>query len=209
MELQRRIGHGRLSEIFGETTLPQDRFLRTVGFGRAARSAWAGLPDWAKQQTDAYIAGVNAFIATHHGSQLPPEFSLLRFEPEPWTGPDVVVWVKMMAWDLSSNYVFELLRRDLTIKVGPEKMAQLMPPYPRDGLSILVDRENRRGGPGAAQATQLAPSTATGPRTLDPDTPTFSYTTALAAALNSGEPAIRDFLRGAHDRRPRLQQLGR
>ena len=36
MEFQRRIGHGRLSEIFGAATLPQDRFLRTVGFGRAA-----------------------------------------------------------------------------------------------------------------------------------------------------------------------------
>ena len=47
------------------------------------------------------IAGVNAFIATHHGSRLPPEFTLLRFEPEPWTGVDVIVWVKMMAWDLA------------------------------------------------------------------------------------------------------------
>src|SRR5262249_8349347 len=40
MEFQRRIGHGRLSEIFGTATVTQDRFLRTAGFGRAARSAW-------------------------------------------------------------------------------------------------------------------------------------------------------------------------
>ena len=38
MEFQRRIGFGRLSEVFGSVTVPQDRFLRTVGFGRAARS---------------------------------------------------------------------------------------------------------------------------------------------------------------------------
>src|SRR5919202_2990597 len=44
MEFQRRIGHGRLSEVFGATTIPQDRFLRTVGFERAARSAWDHLP---------------------------------------------------------------------------------------------------------------------------------------------------------------------
>ena len=106
------IGHGRLSEIFGAATLPQDRFLRTVGFGRAARSAWDHLPADARQQIDAYVAGVNAFIATHHGAALPPEFTLLRFEPEPFTGPDVLVWVKMMAWDLSANYSFELLRHD-------------------------------------------------------------------------------------------------
>src|SRR5471030_969204 len=60
MELQRRIGHGRLSEVLGEAALPQDRFLRTVGFGRAARAAWTSTPDWAKAQIDAYIAGINA-----------------------------------------------------------------------------------------------------------------------------------------------------
>jgi len=137
MEFQRRIGHGRLSEVLGTATLPQDRFLRTVGFGRAARSAWASMPEWAKQQVNAYVSGVNAFITTHHGSALPPEFTLLRFEPEPWTGEDVVVWVKMMAWDLSGNYSFELLRHDLLVAVGAERMNQLMPPYAADGLSIL------------------------------------------------------------------------
>src|SRR5437660_5091302 len=55
MEFQRRIGHGRLSEIFGPATIPQDRFLRTVGFGRAARAAWDRLPQTAKADIDAYI----------------------------------------------------------------------------------------------------------------------------------------------------------
>ena len=34
-------------------------------------------------QMNAYVAGVNAFIETHHGSQLPLEFTVLRFEPGP------------------------------------------------------------------------------------------------------------------------------
>ena len=125
MEFQRRIGYGRLCEIFGAAALPQDRFLRTVGFGRAAKAAWDRTPEWAKQQVNAYVAGVNAFIASHHGAGLPPEFTMLRFEPEPWTGVDVVVWVKMMAWDLSGNYSFELLRRDLVKAVGEERMRGL------------------------------------------------------------------------------------
>lgn len=136
MEFQRRIGFGRLSEMFGSAALPQDRFLRTVGFGRAARSAWDRAPDWVKLQVNAYCAGVNAFLDTHHGAQLPPEFTLLRLEPEPWTGPDVLAWVKMMAWDLSANYSFELLRNDMVRAVGVERMNQLMPPYPLRGLSI-------------------------------------------------------------------------
>jgi penicillin amidase len=86
MEFQRRVGMGRLSEILGPPTINVDRFLRTLGTGRAARSAWASLAPQSKDQINAYVAGVNAFISTHHGSALPPEFTLLRFEPEPFTG---------------------------------------------------------------------------------------------------------------------------
>src|SRR5437762_5592227 len=70
MEFQRRIGFGRLSEVFGPATVPQDRFLRTVGFGRAARSAWARLPQAAKADVNAYLAGVNASLALR--TPLPP-----------------------------------------------------------------------------------------------------------------------------------------
>ena len=179
MEFQRRIGHGRLSEVLGAAALPQDRFLRTVGFGRAARAAWGSMPDWAKQQVNAYVAGVNAFIATHHGAGLPPEFTLLRFEPEPWSGVDVVVWVKMMAWDLSANYSFELLRHDLIAAVGEERMNQLMPPYASDGLSILTGT----GGSDSPDSTYLA----------RPSYQTSSWSRAFASAV-SGDPVVRDFL---------------
>ena len=126
MEFQRRIGHGRLSEIFGAATLPQDRFLRTVGFGRAARAAWdVDCRTGRRQQINAYVAGVNAFIATHHGAALPPEFTLLRFEPEPWTGADVLVWVKMMAWDLSAQLLVRAAApRSRRAAVGAERMAR-------------------------------------------------------------------------------------
>src|SRR5882757_166913 len=181
MEFQRRIGHGRLSEVLGGATLPQDRFLRTVGFGRAAKAAWASTPDWARQQVNAYVAGVNAFISTHHGAGLPPEFSLLRFEPEPWTAEDVVVWVKMMAWDLSGNYSFELLRRDLIATVGAERMAQLMPPYAADGLSILGGSSETGH---TTDQTHLAHQTS-------------SWLRAFVSAVSPGDPSVRDFLTGA------------
>src|SRR3954470_16903885 len=67
MEFQRRVGHGRLSEVLGAAAVPTDRFLRTLGTGRAARSAWEGLPASTQAEVNAYIAGVNAFIITHHG----------------------------------------------------------------------------------------------------------------------------------------------
>jgi penicillin amidase len=219
MEFQRRVGHGRLSEIFGRATIPQDRFLRTIGFGRAARAAWAAAtPDWAKQQINAYVAGVNAFVATHHGSALPPEFTLLRFEPEPWSGPDVLVWVKMMAWDLSANYTFELLRQDLVRAVGVERMAALMPPYPVNGLSIMEAAEaNESGEPGGTGSARGAGRT-DGAFLLQPPDPTRltdlthppypsdpaheahppqSMSAAFTNALSQGLPAVSDLLLGA------------
>jgi penicillin amidase len=199
MEFQRRIGHGRLSEIFGAATIPQDRFLRTVGFGRAARAAWAATSPWAQEQVNAYVAGVNAFIATHHGAQLPPEFSLLRFEPEPWSGPDVIVWVKMMAWDLSANYSFELLRHDLTRTVGAERMAQLLPPYATDGLSIVPEgpggpsEPGGSGGSGGSGGANALSSTYQTYQTYP------TYSASFARALSDGNPQVAALLTAASE----------
>lgn len=210
MEFQRHIGHGRLSEIFGAITIPQDRFLRTVGFGRAAHSAWKHLSHDSKQAIDAYVAGVNEFISTHRGRALPPEFSLLRFEPEPWTGPDVLVWAKMMAWDLSKNYSFELLRHDIVAKLGPQKLAELLPPYPENGLSVLSarDMEWLKRSPSTPEATDRRPlssnlpSFASSACSASPVCSAFSASSASSAiwagaftsALDAGLPAVRDFL---------------
>jgi penicillin amidase len=138
MEFQRRVGMGRLSEVLGPATVNTDRFLRTLGTNRAAVSAWESLAPDTKTQLNAYVAGVNAFIATHHGGQLPLEFTLLRFEPEPWTGADVIAWVKMMAWDLSKNYTLELLLPRVEKHVGKERAKDLFPGYPGAGLKILA-----------------------------------------------------------------------
>jgi penicillin amidase len=192
MEFQRRIGHGRLSEIFGAVALPQDRFLRTVGFGRAAHTAWAHLPDKARSEIEAYVAGVNAFIDTHRGRGLPPEFTLLRFAPEPFTGADVLAWVKMMAWDLSANYSVEMMRHDIEARVGHDRAAELLPPYPEQGLSIV-------GGIGEAISTPAA-APASASRTTAPARPAAtaisSWASALASSLASGDRAVTGLLLG-------------
>jgi penicillin amidase len=188
MEFQRRIGFGRLSEIFGSATVPQDGFLRTVGFGRAAKAAWERMPEWAREQVNAYTAGVNAFISSHHGAALPPEFSLLRFEPEPFTGADVTVWVKMMAWDLSANYSFELLRDDLTRAVGEQRMNQLMPAYAVNGLSITGEQN-----PGADESNGSSRSIGSRETVRSGDGQSAA---AFVRALSQGDVAVADLLLG-------------
>lgn len=191
MEFQRRIGHGRLSEIFGGATVSQDRFLRTVGFGRAARAAWDHTPAWAQERVNAYVAGVNAFIASHRGARLPLEFSALRFEPEPWSEVDVMVWVKMMAWDLSGNYSLELLRDDLARSVGVERMQQLMPPYAENGLSIV--EELGQCCPSAPRRSEDRRRSAARP-SIARESLSLS---ALGRALSGGHPTVRDLLLGS------------
>ena len=109
MELQRRIGHGRLAEVFGEVALDTDRFVRVMGFARVARRELDLLSDEARAAVDAYVRGVNAFLE-HNRGRLPVEFALLRLAPEPWRPVDVLVWGKMMAQNLSRGWVGALLR---------------------------------------------------------------------------------------------------
>lgn len=136
MEFQRRVGQGRLSEVLGEAALEEDRFLRTWGFYEAAKSAYARLYPEEKRAVDAYVAGINAYLASR--PPLPLEFRLLGFRPEPWTGPDVLVWAKMMSYDLSANWDRELLRYRLLARgLSPERIAELLPPYPEDAPTIL------------------------------------------------------------------------
>src|SRR5262249_11450488 len=146
---------------------------------------------------NAYTEGVNAFISSHHGSSLPPEFSLLRFEPQPWSGPDVVVWVKMMSWDLSANYSFELLRDDLVRAVGVERMVQLMPPYATDGLSIVPGGAGRPGEPGGAGTGKA--DGADGSRAFERSAKVSaerSLSHSFVSALSQGDPVVADFLLG-------------
>jgi len=145
MEIQRRVEQGRLSQLFGPSLVSQDHFLRTLGAYRAAQSAWDSLPAAPKQVIDAYIGGINAFIATHNGSQLPPEYKIIGLSPEPWSGPDVLAWIKMVAFNLDGiSFSTETLANDLFKALGPEKSHQLMPAYPDDSPDIVQMRNSNQ-----------------------------------------------------------------
>ena len=88
LEMNRRIGAGRLSEVIGPGGLETDRFMRTLGVRRAAQANHANLDADARATLDAYAAGVNAFLATR--PVLPPEFLFFRVQPEPWSALDSI-----------------------------------------------------------------------------------------------------------------------
>jgi penicillin amidase len=139
MEMNRRIGAGRLSEILGEKTIATDKFLRTLSVYHFAERTVANLDPGAKAALDAYAAGVNAYIAGHDGP-LPPEFIILGVEPAPWKPADSLVWAKMMAWDLGANWRKEIMRYQMVqAGLNARQLTELFPPYPGDAPITLPD----------------------------------------------------------------------
>lgn len=142
MEFQRRVGSGRLSEVIGTATLGTDRFIRTLGVRQAAESAVAAFSPETRALVDAYVAGINAYLAQRRGA-LPVEFLLLGFQPEPFEAVDVAVWAKMMAWDLGDNWGDELLRARLVAQLAPDDagrmIAELWPDMDDAGTVVVPD----------------------------------------------------------------------
>ena len=135
MELTRRAGQGRLSEVFGEPTFTTDVFLRTLDlYGHAERAQATLSPDITKS-LEAYARGVNAFIGRKTGllePRLPPEFLLLRHEAEPWRVADSLVTAKMMAQNLSTNLNHEMMR--LALAAEGFTSAEIEDLLPREGI---------------------------------------------------------------------------
>ena len=131
LELQRRTGQARLSEIVGESGIETDRFLRTLGLYRVAERNFERLAPDVKAVYEAYAAGVNAWLETRSGL-LPLEFQLLGHEPEPWRPADSLVWLKLMAWDLGDNFRDELLRARLADRIDREQLQDLWAQHPDD-----------------------------------------------------------------------------
>ena len=62
MELQRRLGQGRLSEFVGHLALPTDKMMRTLGFYDKTLKDIDSLDTEAYEALESYVKGVNAYI---------------------------------------------------------------------------------------------------------------------------------------------------
>ncbi|MBM4422393.1 MAG: penicillin acylase family protein [Chloroflexi bacterium] len=155
MDFWRHIGSGRLSEIFGEATLGTDRFIRALGWNRAAAQDEAALDEPTRQALQWYADGVNAYLATNKAPGL--EYTLLRaqgskYEPEKWTVINTLTWVKVMSWDLGGNMDDELDRVALIQLLGVDAALELKPLYP-SGRPIIIPNPAFGFDPSSAMAS--------------------------------------------------------
>ncbi len=173
MEVWRHISAGRLSELFGKSTLDEDRFIRTLGWRQAAKRDLDALSKDARAAVDAYTDGVNAYIEAHRGG-LGLAFVVTAiqsgtgnvggYDLEPWTALDTVAWQKVQSWQLAGNFDSEVFRMLADAKLGdPARTDALFPAY---GADMPV----------------ITPTT----------TAAVNATGAAAPAGDSGRPAITD-----------------
>lgn len=162
MEFQTHAAAGRLSEIMGDkvgTTdfLNIDRYFRRLGMGYAAEKSLLLMEadSATKSMCDAYTAGVNSYIQSLTAGQLPLEYKLLGYSPEPWTNLKTALFIKYMAFDLAgseSDFEFTAARNALS-KIDFETINPLRP----DSLDPIIPKGTLFDPPGI---TVTAPASA-------------------------------------------------
>jgi penicillin G amidase len=163
MEFWRRIGAGRLSELFGRSQLQTDIFLRTLGLARVAQEEYALADAGFREALDAYAAGVNAYILKRPPARLGLEFAVLELtgvsvKIEPWTPVNSLTWAKMMALTLCGNWEDEALVTRLLGSMGTKGLARFFTPYRAEMPFIVSDEENGAAGAPPAAVSGLLPS---------------------------------------------------
>jgi len=138
MDIIRRAGEGRLSEIFGEETIPFDKMFRTVGIYRTARMIEAKMNPEVLNILKAYSEGVNFYISEKR-NEYSFEFDVLNYQPYKWEPIHSLIVNRMMAWELNLSWWTDLAFTELVQKLGEEKVKEVLPDYPENAPTIIPE----------------------------------------------------------------------
>jgi penicillin G amidase len=126
MEGLRRSAAGDLAEILGPAWLQSDQNARRLRTRRIAEAAYISMPAADRAEMAAYARGVNEFIETHR-SRLPLEFSLLKYQPRPWSVVDSVMVTLYMFEFLTTTWQNDVLKGDMLAAGDAAKVNFLFP----------------------------------------------------------------------------------
>ncbi|HYH28216.1 MAG TPA: penicillin acylase family protein, partial [Actinomycetota bacterium] len=129
IEAARRLGLGRISELFGGLTLPLDRFVRALGWNRTAKRLVGGWDSRSMEMSASYNEGIRAWYEMMPA--LPVEYVFLEAEPWVPTGEEASIAdaaaAVFLAWSLSRGWDGDLLRAEVAERLGLEAMRVLFP----------------------------------------------------------------------------------
>jgi penicillin amidase len=131
IDLWRKRGLGRLSASFGAAYVAQDRAARLLLYRGDMAKEWAAYDPDAKAEVEAFVAGVNAYVAeVKAGTKpLPVEFKVTASAPETWAPEDVL---RIRSHALVSNVTSEVARAQVACAAGIEAdrlRRKLEPPH--------------------------------------------------------------------------------
>ena len=218
MEVWRHISAGRLSELFGESQLDTDRFIRTLGW-RRRRGTRSGrrLGGRAGRRWTPMRRASTPGSTTHRGSPgRSPSIGQPATTPEPWTALDTLAWGKVQAWNLGGNLDTEIFRllADAARRPGPHRRAvpraygrtPVITPTGLPGAAEpAADGAGRRRSAGVSRSARARVATIG-------DRGRRSAWRAVAAVARPTAPRARRARRRRRPRRrprDRLQRLGR
>jgi penicillin G amidase len=126
MDGLRRRAAGELAEIVGQAALESDREARRMNLRRIAETQQRSLVPQQRAVLAAFARGVNYFIETHR-NRLPLEFTLLRYDPRPWTASDCLLAGLEMYRTLNNSWRGELLKQKM-LETGERSKVEFLFP---------------------------------------------------------------------------------
>lgn len=150
MELLRRVGQGRLSEIFGAELVATDKFFLSLGIGEHAAATVARSDPNSPTNilAQAYLDGVNRFIER---GPTPVEFLLTGIEKEPFVLEDIHNAVGYMAFSFAMAHKTDPLLTAMREKLGEAYMHDLA--IDSDSSTLWI--KNHRDTAGLGDAPQI------------------------------------------------------
>ncbi|MGH2601191.1 MAG: penicillin acylase family protein, partial [Dehalococcoidia bacterium] len=133
MDRLRRRALGRQAEILGPASVTSDLAHRLVGIPEIAAAEVRLLDDGTREIVEAFAAGINRGIEGF-GAELPVEFGLLGYEPEPFLPGDVIAILRGIWWSLNGR-IDNLVSAEAT-RVLPAalRLAALTPEEPEERI---------------------------------------------------------------------------
>ena len=130
IDLWRRIGTGKLSEVVGPSAIDRDRLARAVAFRGDWEAEWSSYGRGTREIVTAFTDGINAYIKSLGGVR-PLEFRLAGYDPGLWEPKDCVSRVAGLL--MTHNLTSEVKRAGQVQRFGiptVEKFFSLDPPIP-------------------------------------------------------------------------------
>ncbi|OSI22143.1 penicillin acylase family protein [Bradyrhizobium canariense] len=117
IDLWRKRGLGLLAKDFGPAYAEQDKALRLFLYRGDMNAEWAAYGPKGKTYAEAFVAGVNAYVADVRAGKrpLPIEFRIAGTMPDPWTADDIV---RIRSHGLTRNVASEVKRSLVACAAG-------------------------------------------------------------------------------------------